>query len=101
MDAAEALSHLEASLNKAMKETISMKKWYTNVKGRKSHKVKRKRVKRQAYERYLQTREEQDYLAYVKVHNQVKSSCRKAMRDFEKQVTLEAKKEPQGLLCLF
>ena len=45
--------------------------------------MKKVRKKRQAYQRYLETREGKDYIAYTKARNQVKWNCKRAMRDFE------------------
>ena len=58
MDVAEAWSYLEASLDKDTKETLPVKKWFPNVKGKKplwmnASALKKARVKRKAYQRYL------------------------------------------------
>jgi hypothetical protein len=58
--------------------------------------LKKVRLKRKAYQRYLQTREGTDYLEYCKARNQVKRSCRRAIREFEKKIAAEAKNNPKA-----
>ena len=49
------------------------------------------RKKKQAYKRYLQTRDGTDYLYYTRVRNQAKTCCRTAERNFEKKIARNAK----------
>ena len=50
--------------------------------------------KREAYQRYLHTREGTAYMEYYKAWNQAKSCCMKAVREFEKLISNEAKSNP-------
>ena len=52
--------------------------------------------KREAYKRYMQTREGKDYLLYVKARNQVKSECRKSVKQHEKDIARAAKSNPKA-----
>jgi hypothetical protein len=54
------------------------------------------KVKKQAYKRYLQTRDGADYLLYTRARNQAKSSCRSAVKNFEKNVAKNAKQNPKA-----
>jgi hypothetical protein len=54
------------------------------------------REKRRAYRKYMRTRCEEDYKIYAKFRNQVKTSCKQAIRDFEYKVALEAKGNPKA-----
>ena len=56
-------------------------------------KVKKKGA---AYKRYKETREGKDYLAYAKARNQAKQECRNAVRNFEKQIASEVKRNPKA-----
>ena len=52
--------------------------------------------KTQMYHRYLQTKDGIDYLNYTRARNQAKSSCRKAMIEFEKSIAKQAKSNPKA-----
>ena len=52
--------------------------------------------KSQAYKRYRETRDEQDYIKYRRTSNRVKTEVRKAVRDFERQIANEAKANPKA-----
>jgi hypothetical protein len=54
------------------------------------------RKKRHAFQRYLETREGEDYKAYAKARNQVKWEIKKAMKEFEKKIAQEAKSNPKA-----
>ena len=49
--------------------------------------------KKQAYKRYLQTRDGTDYLYYTRIRNQAKHCCRTAVRNFEKKIARNAKQD--------
>lgn len=51
--------------------------------------------KREAYKRFIETREGKDYLAYTKARNQAKGACRKAVKDHESSIAAMAKKNPK------
>lgn len=55
--------------------------------------------KRQAYERYLQTRDGQDYLQYARARNQARKACRTAVRELEKSVAKKAKQNPKAFFA--
>ncbi len=52
--------------------------------------------KREAYKRYINTQEEQDYVAYARIRNQVRWECRKAKRQFERELAKETKSNPKA-----
>ena len=52
--------------------------------------------KRAAFQRYLETKEGQDYCMYARARNQAKWACKKALRDFEKKIAKEAKSNPKA-----
>ena len=52
--------------------------------------------KKQAYKRYLQTRDGTDYLYYTRVIYQAKSCCRTTVRNFGKKITRNAKQNPNA-----
>ena len=57
------------------------------------------KLKRAAFQRYLQTREGRDYVLYTRARNQAKSACRRALKDFEKQVARSAKSNPKAFFA--
>ena len=104
LDVKEAWCYVEMQLLKAMEETVPKKKWNKNHKKRKplwmnEEALRKIRKKRQAYQRYLDTKEGKDYLGYTKARNQVKWMCKKAVRDFERQIAREAKKNPKAFFA--
>ena len=52
--------------------------------------------KREAYKRYMETREGKDYLLYVKARNQAKAECRKSVKQHEKEIAKAAKSNPKA-----
>jgi hypothetical protein len=54
------------------------------------------RKKRQAYQRYLQTRDGKDYDLYARARNQAKKACRDAVKETEKSVAMKAKQNPKA-----
>ena len=52
--------------------------------------------KKQAYKRYLQTRDGTEYLYYTRARNQAKTCYRTAVRNFEKKIARNAKKNPKA-----
>ena len=50
---------------------------------------------KQAYKRYMETRDGKDYQQNTKACDQAKNACRNAVRDHEKTVAAEAKKNPK------
>ena len=57
------------------------------------------RRKKEAYQRYLQTRDGKDFLEYTKARNQAKGACRQAIRNHEKNVAREAKINPKAFFA--
>ena len=55
--------------------------------------------KKQAYNRYMETRDGKDYQQYAKARNQAKNVCRNAVRAHQKTVAHEAKKNPKKLFA--
>ena len=55
--------------------------------------IKKKKL---AYQRYLETREGKDYLEYVKSRNEAKKEIRRAVRNYEKEISRKAKKDPKA-----
>ena len=52
--------------------------------------------KKAAFEQYKQSRAGQDCLAYTKARNHAKAETRRAVREFEKEIALQAKKNPKA-----
>ena len=52
--------------------------------------------KKEAFRRYLLTKDGRDYLEYVKARNAAKSEARKAVRDYEKEIAKQAKNNPKA-----
>jgi hypothetical protein len=101
LEAAAAWDHLESILQKALKETVPMRKKHDNTYRRKpiwmnQTAIRKIKKKRHAYQRYLQTKEGSDYSAYAQARNQAKWACRKAVRDFERKLAQEAKTNPKA-----
>ena len=53
------------------------------------------RKKSEAYKRYLETREDQDYTTYCKARNQARRATRHALKTFDKEVARCAKTNPK------
>ena len=51
--------------------------------------------KGEAYRKWLQTQEDEDWNLYVKRRNQSKSECRKADREHQKQIAKDSKNNPK------
>ena len=47
--------------------------------------------KQSAYRTYMNSKEGADYCKYAKLRNQMKWSCRKAVRDYERRIDREAR----------
>lgn len=99
----EAWDFFKSSLETAMASAIPKVK-----SGPRAHKkplwmnedaLKKVKKKRQAYQRYLQTREGKDYLLYASARNKVKSASRRALKDFEKSIAKSAKSNPKGFFA--
>jgi len=56
-------------------------------------KIKKKKA---VFERYKQTREWKDYLEYAKARNAAKAETRRAIREYEREVAKQAKKNPKA-----
>jgi hypothetical protein len=52
--------------------------------------------KSEAYKRYLETKEGEDYNRYARARNQARWACRKSKRDFEVRIAHESKKNPKA-----
>ena len=52
--------------------------------------------KKEAFRRYLNTKEGKDYTVYTKARNQAKWETRKAHQSFEKKIANEAKLNPKA-----
>ena len=52
--------------------------------------------KKRAYKKYLETRSQEDYKLYARYRNQVKSQCRRAVREFTKSLAIEVKTNPKA-----
>ena len=97
----EAWEHFEKSTKEAIDKSVLKKKWSRNLRGRKplwmnSEALKKVKKKREAYQRYMETREGREYCEYAKARNQAKWACKKAVRDFERCIAREAKKNPKA-----
>lgn len=53
------------------------------------------RKKHESFRRYMETREGKDYQEYAKARNQAKAACRKSVKEYEKQIAKQAKKNPK------
>lgn len=54
------------------------------------------RKKKVAFNRWMQTKDGHDYQEYAKARNAAKTETRRAVRDFEKEVAKQAKKNPKA-----
>ncbi len=61
--------------------------------------LKKVKKKREAFKRYMETREGEDYLAYARARNQAKHESRRAVQLFEKKVAQEAKSNPKAFFA--
>ena len=52
--------------------------------------------KTEAYKRYLDTREGEDFVQYARIRNQIRWECRKEKRKFEKELAKEIKQNPKA-----
>ena len=52
--------------------------------------------KKEAFQRYLSTKDGKNYLEYVKARNKAKPQVRRAVRDYENEVVKKAKKNPKA-----
>ena len=55
------------------------------------------RKKYRLFRRWLNTRNGEDYLEYIKARNKARKECRKAQRNLEKKLAKEAKTNPNGV----
>ena len=96
----QAWNHYEQKLNDAMVECIPKIKPHKKEKKRKPlwmnqealAKVKKKTA---TFQRYTNTRG-QNYILYAGARNQAPWACRKSIKDFEKSIAREAKKNPKA-----
>jgi len=58
--------------------------------------LSRIKQKKTAFERYKLTRDGKDYLEYTKARNAAKTETRKAVREYEKEIAKQAKKNPKA-----
>ena len=58
--------------------------------------LKKVRKKKQAYKRYLQTKEGADWENYTRARNQANWACRSAVRDMEKKIAKQCKSDPKS-----
>ena len=61
--------------------------------------LRKVKKKTHAYHRYMETREGADYLIYAKARNQARNSCRQAVKEYEKSVARDAKKNPKAFFA--
>ena len=52
--------------------------------------------KHKAWRKYLESKEGRQYQEYARIRNQVRRECRKAVRNYEKQVAGKAKSNPKS-----
>lgn len=52
--------------------------------------------KKEAFKRYLETKEGKDYTIYVRARNQARWICRKAKNEFQKKLAHESKANPKA-----
>ena len=52
-------------------------------------------MKNNIYRRWRNSRDKEDYLSYAKARNQARSSCRKAVRLYEKDIASQIKQNPK------
>ena len=52
--------------------------------------------KSEAFKRYMETREGEEYQKYARARNQAKWACREAVREFEKNIAKESKTNPKA-----
>ena len=52
--------------------------------------------KQRTFKAYMRSKKSEDYKTYAKARNQAKWACRKAVRDYERVIALESKKNPQA-----
>ena len=58
--------------------------------------LSRIKKKRETFERYKQTREGKDYIEYTRARNAAKADTRRAVRDYEREIAKQAKKNPKA-----
>lgn len=104
-DILEAWSCLKECIDEAMEECIPKRgKGGRTGTGRKNKKplwwdnnaLAKIKEKRKAFRKYMETREGIDYQKYAKARNQAKSTCRKAIKQYEKKIAKEAKTNPKA-----
>ena len=102
----EAWDKLSKSLTKAMDICIpKSRKFHSERNLTHSHRkplwwndkaMMKLKKKREAFQRYMNTREGSDYLLYAKARNQAKGVCRSAVRDYERSIAKQAKSNPKA-----
>ena len=84
--------HIVTPMRKAGRQTgLNMRPMWTN--GRTMEAVKKKT---EAYRLYREYRDEQHFIEYRRASNKVKTEVRNAVREFEKQIAGEAKRNPKA-----
>ena len=58
--------------------------------------LSRIKKKREAFEKYKQTREGKDYIEYTRARNAAKADMRRAVRDYEREIARQAKRNPKA-----
>jgi hypothetical protein len=58
--------------------------------------IEKAKNKKRAYQKYLQTRNEDDYKLYARARNQSRWESRRAKKDFERNIAREAKANPKA-----
>lgn len=93
---------LKGTLDEAIKSTIPQVKQPTETRKKKlplwtnEKALTKVKKKREAYRRYIETREGKDYLCYAKARNQAKQACRRAVQLHEQNIARNAKKNPKA-----
>jgi hypothetical protein len=84
------MSAVDACIPKIKLGGVRKTQWMNNT-------VKAKlKAKKEAYKRYLRTRSDVEYNLYARARNQAKKACRTAVKNFEKDVAKNSKKNPKA-----
>ena len=94
----QAWSTLKDNLFEAMDVCIPKKKFKQGSRRTRwmdSTVAEKIKQKKQAYNKYMQSRDGADYRTYARLRNQTKKACRTAVKSYEQSVAKEAKQNPK------
>ena len=91
---------LEQAINESVPKIRPRRNDNCSVRKKKNYKLdetvlKKIETKKQAYGKWLKTRDTKDYALYARLRNQVKSECRKSERNHEMKIAKDSKSNPK------